>query len=97
MAEQPSVAGTLLDDLAGYREVLLTLPATAPDARALAGGFPLIMAEEGGAAAEWLGRLDARAVLIRPDRYVAGIANDAAGLKMLLTTYALNAGRVGAN
>ena len=97
VAEQPSVAGTLLDDLAGYREVLLTEPATAPDARALAGDVPLIMAEEGGAAAEWLGRLNARAVLIRPDRYVAGIARDAAGLKRLLSTYALKTGRAGAN
>jgi 3-(3-hydroxy-phenyl)propionate hydroxylase len=97
VAEQPAVAGTLLDDLAGYHEVLLTEPATAPDARALAGDVPLIMAEEGGAAAEWLGRLDARAVLIRPDRYVAGIARDAAGLKRLLSTYALKAGRAGAN
>jgi len=97
VAEQPLVAGTLLDDLAGYREVLLTEPTIAPDARAFAQAVPVIVAEESGAAAKWLARLGARAVLIRPDRYVAGIASDAAGLKQLLTTYARNAGRVGAN
>jgi 3-(3-hydroxy-phenyl)propionate hydroxylase len=97
VAEQPSVAGTLLDDLAGYREVLLTEPTIAPDARAFAQAVPVIVAEESGAAAKWLARLGARAVLIRPDRYVAGIASDAAGLKQLLTTYARNAGRAGAN
>jgi 3-(3-hydroxy-phenyl)propionate hydroxylase len=97
MAEQPRVAGTLLDDLAGYREVLLTEPKTEGDARALAGGIPLIVADEGGAAAQWLARLGARAVLIRSDRYVAGIASDAASLQNLLTTYARRAGRTGAN
>jgi 3-(3-hydroxy-phenyl)propionate hydroxylase len=96
VAEQPSVAGTLLDDLAGYREVLLTERATASDAKDLGTDVPIILAEEGGAAADWLGRLDARAVLIRPDRYVAGVARDAAGLKKLLTTYAQKAGRAGA-
>ncbi len=97
VSEQPSVAGTLLDDVAGYREVLLTEPATAAEARALAPAIPVIVAEQGGAAANWLARLRARAVLIRADRYVAGIACDVAGLGNLLDTYARNAGRVGAN
>jgi 3-(3-hydroxy-phenyl)propionate hydroxylase len=97
VAEQPLVAGTLLDDLAGYREVLLTEASTVVDARALAPAMPVIVAEEGGAAAEWLARLGARAALIRADRYLAGIASDAAGLRNLLTTYARNAGRAGAN
>ncbi len=97
VAEQPLIAGTLLDDLAGYREVLLADPATARDARALTQAVPVIVAEAGGAAAEWLARLDARAALIRADRYVAGVACDAAGLENLLTTFARNAGRAGAN
>jgi 3-(3-hydroxy-phenyl)propionate hydroxylase len=97
VAEQPSVAGTLLDDLAGYREVLLTAGSAASDARALAESIPVIVAEEDGTAAAWLARLSARAVLIRADRYVAGIARDTAGLKNLLATYARNAGRTGAH
>jgi 3-(3-hydroxy-phenyl)propionate hydroxylase len=62
----------------------------------LAQTIPVIVAEEGGAAADWLTRLGARAALIRPDRYMAGIARDAAGIESLLTTYALRAGRAGA-
>jgi 3-(3-hydroxy-phenyl)propionate hydroxylase len=97
VAEQPLIGGTLLDDLAGYREVLLTEGSAASDARAVAEHIPVIVAEEGGAAAEWLARLSARAALIRPDRYLAGIASDAAGLKNLVATYARKAGRKGAN
>jgi 3-(3-hydroxy-phenyl)propionate hydroxylase len=97
VAEQPSIDGTLLDDLAGYREVLLTDASSAPEARALAHTVPIIVAEERGEAAEWLARLGARAALIRADRYVAGIARDASELNELLTTYARKARRVGVN
>ncbi len=95
VAEQPSVGGVPLDDLAGYREVLLAGPGTAADARQMAPKVAIVIAEEGGPAAEWLSRLGARAALIRPDRYLAGIARDRIGLKNLLDTYAAKTGRMG--
>jgi 3-(3-hydroxy-phenyl)propionate hydroxylase len=88
IGEQPTLAdGRRLDDLAGYRPALLVDDALAAEARTLADpGIVVILAD--GPAAQWLARLGARAVLLRPDRYVAGIAQDAAGLGTLLAAWA---------
>jgi len=63
--------GERFDDRAGYRHALLVDPAwpvlTVPD------GVTVIRADS-AAARDWLQRLQAGAVLLRPDRYVAGIA-----------------------
>jgi 3-(3-hydroxy-phenyl)propionate hydroxylase len=93
LAEQPAIGGTLLDDLAGYRDVLLSTPQFAAEARALAGDVKVVVAEPDGAAVQWLGRLGAEAALIRPDRYVAGIAADRSSLEQVLDSYARSSGR----
>ncbi|MEJ8815598.1 hypothetical protein WKW77_31355, partial [Variovorax ureilyticus] len=44
----------------------------------------LSVRERDGVFGRWLHALGARAVIVRPDRYVFGIARDAAGLQALL-------------
>ncbi len=89
ISEQPILAdGRRLDDLAGYRPILLVAPEIAPDARDAADGMSVIVAQP-GAAADVLARLDAKALLLRPDRYIAGIAHDPTDLKALIETYRL--------
>jgi 3-(3-hydroxy-phenyl)propionate hydroxylase len=90
IGEQPALAdGRRLDDLAGYHYALLIESAFAIEARALLDDracvddrIAVIVAD--GPAAGWLARLGVRAVLLRPDRYVAGTARDAVGLDTLL-------------
>ncbi len=87
ISEQPILAdGRRLDDLAGYRPMMLVAPDIAPDARDLADGIALIVAEP-GAPADLLAKLEAKALLLRPDRYIAGIAHDRADLTALIETY----------
>ena len=94
IAPQPAVAGTLLDDLVGYRDVLVATPEFATQAQSLAKDLVVVAAKE-EAMAKWLHRMGAKAALIRPDRYVAGIADDERSLVKLLSTYAARCGRVG--
>lgn len=78
VGEQPALAnGSRLDDVVGYRPALL-IDADWPKE----GEFPgvTVVRADSPAARDWLMRLDARAVLIRPDRYVFGVARDAASL-----------------
>lgn len=86
IGEQPTLAdGRRLDDLAGYRHTLLIDASLETAARALVEDpTAVVVVVADGPAAQWLARLDARAVLLRPDRYVAGIARDAAELGALL-------------
>jgi 3-(3-hydroxy-phenyl)propionate hydroxylase len=71
VGEQPVLAdGTRLDDRAGYRHAVLVRPEWATAAH---DGIPFVVADSVEALA-WLERLDAGAVLLRPDRYVAAVA-----------------------
>jgi 3-(3-hydroxy-phenyl)propionate hydroxylase len=97
IGEQPRLTdGTRLDDRVGYRHALLVDAALADGAHARAGDRAVVVeAPEGGEAHDWLRRLGARAVLLRPDRYVAGTATDAPGIGRLLDAYFAVAGRAG--
>ncbi len=82
IGEQPVLAeGMLFDDKAGYAFALLVDPTWD-----IAGADPrvqLIRADTPGAR-DWLRRLGAGAVLLRPDRYVAGLAAAPQDVKRLL-------------
>jgi 3-(3-hydroxy-phenyl)propionate hydroxylase len=84
IGEQPRLAdGARLDDRIGYRHALVALPDCANGLAASSCGIPVVSADS-PAAREWLERLGACAVLLRPDRYVAGVASDAAAARRLL-------------
>jgi 3-(3-hydroxy-phenyl)propionate hydroxylase len=82
VGEQPVLAdGTRMDDSVGYRHALLvdpawTLPVT--DERLV------VVPADSASARGWLARLEAGAALLRPDRYVAGVARAPAELPRLL-------------
>jgi 3-(3-hydroxy-phenyl)propionate hydroxylase len=82
IGEQPLLAdGRRLDDVVGYRHALLINPGwnmpTPGD------GLIAVPADSAPARA-WLDRLQAGAVLLRPDRYVAGVARRPAEIAALL-------------
>jgi 3-(3-hydroxy-phenyl)propionate hydroxylase len=82
IGEQPTLAdGARLDDRVGYRHALLVDPAweVGRTHERIA-----VVPADSTMARDWLKRLDARAVLLRPDRYVAGIARDRDELARLL-------------
>jgi len=82
ISEQPRLAdGLRLDDRVGYRHALLvdsSWHVSADEARLA------VVPADSAAAREWLARIGAGAVLLRPDRYVAGVANDRDALDRLL-------------
>jgi 3-(3-hydroxy-phenyl)propionate hydroxylase len=88
IAPQPRLAdGRLLDDVVGYRFALLVLPELLAGSDNIAGhaaraGVQIVPSED--AVREWLASSGAAAVLVRPDRYVYGVANDTASLRGLL-------------
>jgi 3-(3-hydroxy-phenyl)propionate hydroxylase len=86
IGEQPLLAdGVRLDDRVGYRHALVVAPALAAAARLAAGDRAEVLeALPDGEADRWLQRLGAAAVLLRPDRYVAGVAADEASLRTLV-------------
>ncbi|MBB5499790.1 3-(3-hydroxy-phenyl)propionate hydroxylase [Paraburkholderia sp. MM5384-R2] len=89
IAPQPRLAdGRLLDDVVGYRFALVVLPELLAEcsdisSRAAQAGVEIV-ACEGAAVREWLASTGASAVLIRPDRYVYGVAQEAESLCCLL-------------
>ena len=94
IAPQPRLGDdTLLDDTVGYRDVLVATPEFANEAQSLAKGITVLAAANGEVAAKWLRQLGAQAALIRPDRYLAGIAGDSRSLAELLSTYARRCAR----
>lgn len=82
IGEQPVLAdGRRLDDIVGYRHALLVDPGWRV---ASPSGCCAVVAADSAAARDWLDRLGAGAVLLRPDRYVAGIAKHPDELAQLL-------------
>ncbi|MGF6852742.1 3-(3-hydroxy-phenyl)propionate hydroxylase [Paraburkholderia sp. CI3] len=89
IAPQPRLLdGQLVDDVIGYRFALLARPELlreCPDvANSAAQAGVGIVASDGAAVREWLESIDAPAVLVRPDRYVYGVAQDGESLQNLL-------------
>ncbi|WP_213953701.1 bifunctional 3-(3-hydroxy-phenyl)propionate/3-hydroxycinnamic acid hydroxylase [Variovorax sp. dw_954] len=84
IGEQPAMAdGTRLDDRVGYGHALIVDPAWVSDAQRIAGAIPVLPADSLSMRL-WLERLGARAVLLRPDRYVASTAVDRADLPRMV-------------
>jgi 3-(3-hydroxy-phenyl)propionate hydroxylase len=89
IAEQPRLDdGRLMDDFAGYHEVLVTTAALARDASTLAADIPVLVAVPTSPIAGWLERVQVHAALVRPDRYLAGTALDREDLEALLSGHA---------
>ena len=85
IAPQPmSEDGVRFDDAVGYRHALLVRPARLAEARALAGDRAVVIAADMGPGQAWLDSLQADAVLLRPDRYLAGTAAPGGDLAALL-------------
>lgn len=88
IAPQPRLAdGRLMDDVVGYRFALVASPALLAacddiDDRATRAGIHIV--GDGAVVNTWLASTGAAAVLIRPDRYVYGVAHDTASLHRLL-------------
>lgn len=88
LSEQPFLAsGQRLDDLSGHRSALLVEPGLAALAQQQVDPSMCVVVADPGPCAQWLERLGAVAVLIRPDRYIAGTAADPAGIAPLLDRY----------
>lgn len=85
ISEQPWLAdGRRMDDLVGYHWAILAMPELAVRASAAWGSesrrLVTVFPADSASATEWLTRTGARAVLLRPDRYVAAVATDEQGL-----------------
>ena len=76
--------GSRFDDAIGYRFALVVQPALATAATVLVGTRAVVVPATTVALQAWLAGFDAAAVLVRPDRYVAGTAADEATLRTLL-------------
>jgi 3-(3-hydroxy-phenyl)propionate hydroxylase len=76
--------GRRLDDRLGYRFGVIVDPALAATARNTAGARAIVVPADAAPLRDWLHAYGAPAVLLRPDRQVAGTAADAAGLAALL-------------
>jgi len=86
LSAQPRLKdGRRLDDLAPYGFILLCEPGFSAEApprtRDLWRQAGLTVVE--GEGADWLESLGAKAVIIRPDRYILGVANDLAELEAI--------------
>ena len=78
IGEQPFMAdGSRLDDLVGYHWTIFATPDAAAKIRASdldLSTAPVVVESDSESGDAWLGELDAVAVLVRPDRYIAASA-----------------------
>jgi 3-(3-hydroxy-phenyl)propionate hydroxylase len=78
----------LFDDAVGYRHALVLSPETLaahPQLDEVAESANVALVTDGAPALrEWLAEAGVVAILVRPDRYVHGVARDAADLHALL-------------
>ena len=94
LSHQPVLAdGRHMDDLVGYRFNLLTTPEaadalTAQDRMNLLALGAVVLRADDPALAAWLTETGRQAILIRPDRYVAGSGGDGADVSRALATAA---------
>ncbi|MFZ9406692.1 MAG: bifunctional 3-(3-hydroxy-phenyl)propionate/3-hydroxycinnamic acid hydroxylase [Burkholderiaceae bacterium] len=87
LSEQPLLAdGTRMDDRIGPRFGLLRRPGLAADpvAAGWAADTLAVINADSDSAIDWLDRLGADAALLRPDRYLLGVAQGGQGLERLL-------------
>lgn len=77
--------GRLMDDATGYRHLLLCRPQVLPLAARLADASVMCRAADEPAMLAWLESLGACAALIRPDRYLYGLAETDDALEPLLS------------
>jgi 3-(3-hydroxy-phenyl)propionate hydroxylase len=93
VAAQPRLAdGSRLDDIGGYHAALLVAPGFCEVPANPHSDVHIVVADS-PASQDYLASLGARAVLIRPDRYIYGTAGNAAELEHLLAGYAQACGR----
>ena len=88
-AEQPKLGdGQRMDDRAGYRFAVLAAPdlaAALPSAtRHLLNDLDAVIVTADGDAGGYLARLNTRAVVVRPDRHILGVASTADELDSIL-------------
>lgn len=76
--------GSRFDDAIGDRFALVVRAELAAAASAMAGDSAVVLPATNATLQAWLAGFDAAAVLLRPDRYVAGTADDGATLRKLL-------------
>jgi 3-(3-hydroxy-phenyl)propionate hydroxylase len=87
IAAQPRLGdGTRLDDVARYRAILLVAPEISGFA-SRAGGYAQVVVADSQESRDYLRRLGAQAVLIRPDRYIYGTASRADDIEALLAGF----------
>lgn len=91
LSMQPTLDdGRRLDDLVGHRFLVAATPdlltGLSPEMAALIEASSEVVALSDPSVAELLSAEGAQAVCVRPDRYVLGVANDAAALEALLKT-----------
>jgi len=79
-----TIRGELLDDVVGYRCVLLAQRDFAETASEIAPGLQVINADASPDIGDCLAELGARAVFLRPDRYIFGSARSSSELARLL-------------
>ncbi|WP_322048793.1 bifunctional 3-(3-hydroxy-phenyl)propionate/3-hydroxycinnamic acid hydroxylase [Paraburkholderia sp. J67] len=88
ISSQPRLKdGRLMDDVVGYRFALVASPellASCDDIAERAEKAGVQIVSDAGVVEAWLASTGAGAALIRPDRYVYGLAHDAASLHGLL-------------
>ncbi len=89
ISEQPRLDGDgLLDDRLGFQSAVLARPDLAAALDGGDGGVKIVPAASPAALA-WLDRLGASAVLLRPDRYIFGVAQTEPDLVALMARYAV--------
>jgi 3-(3-hydroxy-phenyl)propionate hydroxylase len=88
LAPQPRVGGTLLDDIVGYRFLLLVdqevLGKVDPQIRQNAEDFGIQIVASEGEGSAWLASIEADAAVVRPDRYVFSATKGAEELEEAL-------------
>jgi 3-(3-hydroxy-phenyl)propionate hydroxylase len=80
--------GSRMDDVVGYAYALVVAPSALEAAQSAAGGRVAIVPANDAQSAAWLDQLKAVAVLVRPDRYVAGVATTVDALRETVGTLA---------
>ncbi len=90
LSRQPMLAnGRRMDDSVGYRFALLAMPSlagalSASDIRALSALGAVVLRAEDRSLADYLTDIDRGALLVRPDRYIAGSARTSIELSAIL-------------